>query len=457
MTPLLPRLRDHLAQRRLFVGPGTAVVAVSGGPDSVALLDLLHTLAPELGLALVIAHADHGIQSGSRTVAQSVADLARRYALPFELGELRLGPGATETVARRARYAWLHQVKERCGARYILTAHQRDDQIETIVLRLLRGSAPAGLAGIPARGRGGLVRPLLPFTKRELAAHAATRGLPVYDDPANRNPGHLRSWVRTVLLPLVTTRLGARLGDDVLRAGRAAALERRAWNSALEHLPDLHLRVVPQGFDVARERLARYDDSLSVAVLRAAARRVGLVLGVPRARRLVALARRPSGRRASLGDGWDAEVAFEDVRVRNRTRDVGEVREVVEVGEEKQRGNARFGTFRVAWSPERAPARLPRGDWTTWIARGHWEVRSPRAGDRLVPLGGVGRRAVRRLLMEARVPRSDREGYPILARGATILWVPGVCRSAVDLPRPGTPAVRVDVTKHGEPQADRRA
>jgi tRNA(Ile)-lysidine synthase len=457
MTPLLPRLRDHLARRRLFVVPGTAVVAVSGGADSVALLDLLHPLAPELGLALVIAHADHGIQSDSRTVAQSVADLAKRYALPFELGELRLGPGATETVARRARYAWLHQVKERRGARYIVTAHQRDDQIETIVLRLLRGSAPAGLAGIPARGRGGLVRPLLPFTKRELAAHVAAHDLPVHDDPANRDHSHLRSWVRTVLLPLVTTRLGARLGDDVLRAGRAAALERRAWNSALEQLPDLQLRVVPRGFDVARERLARYDDSLSVAVLRTAARRVGLVLGVPRARRLAALARRPSGRRVSLGDGWEAEVAFEEVRVRNRTREAAEVREVVEVGEEKQRGNAQFGTFRVAWSAGRAPARLTRGDWTTWIARGHWEVRSPRAGDRLVPLGAVGRRAVRRLLMEARVPRSDREGYPVLTRGATILWVPGVCRSAADLPRPGTPAVRVDVTKHGEPQADRWA
>jgi len=111
----------------------------------------------------------------------------------------------------------------------------------------------------------------------------------------------------------------------------------------------------------------------------------------------------------------------------------------------------------VEWSPGAAPARLPRSDWTTWIAGGEWAVRPPRAGDRLVPLGGVGRRPLRRLLMEARVPRGDREGYPVLARGETILWVPGVCRSAADLPRPGTHAVRVHVTKHGEPQADRRA
>src|SRR5689334_3922805 len=182
MTSLPARFEKHVARGRLFPVPGVAIVAVSGGPDSVALLDLLHPLAPTLGLTLVVAHADHGIQSDSGAVAQSVAALARRYALLFELGELRLGSTATETTARRARYAWLSDVQRRREARYIVTAHQRDDQIETIVLRLLRGSAPAGLAGIPARGRGGLVRPLLPFTKGELAAHVAARGLPVHDD-----------------------------------------------------------------------------------------------------------------------------------------------------------------------------------------------------------------------------------------------------------------------------------
>ena len=151
------------------------MVAVSGGPDSVALLDLLHTLAPDLGLSLVVAHADHGIQADSGTVGQAVAALARRYGLPFELGELRLGSEASETAARRARYAWLAEVQRHRAARYLVTAHHSDDQVETIVLRLLRGSGPAGLAGMPARARGGLVRPLLPFTRRDLVV-AVVRG-----------------------------------------------------------------------------------------------------------------------------------------------------------------------------------------------------------------------------------------------------------------------------------------
>src|SRR5690242_9229656 len=454
--PSLPsRLARHLARARLWRQPGAAVVAVSGGGDSVALLDLLHALAPACGLELVIAHADHGIAPESRTVGQSVRALAERYGLPFELGELHLGPDATETTARRARYAWLRDVQRRHGARYLVTAHHRGDQLETIILRFLRGSAPAGLAGIAARARGGLVRPLLPFTKAELAAHAAARGLPVHDDAANRDPRHLRSWVRAALLPLIEERLGARVSEDVLRTGRAAALERRAWDHALEHLPGLELRLYAHGFDVARAGLARYDHGLSVALVRAAARRAGLVLGVRRARRLIDLASRPSGRRLSLGGGWWAEVAFNRVRV--RTREVGEDLEVVAVGKEKHQGRAEFGAFHLEWSSEPAPDRLARGDWTTWIAGGDWQARPLRAGDRVVPLGGVGRRQVRRMLMEAQVPRGDRAGYPVVARGETILWVPGICRSAADLPQPGTRAVRVDVTKHGEPQADGRA
>src|SRR6266566_9886969 len=165
-----------------------------------------------------------------------------------------------------------------------------------------------------------LVRPPLPFTRGELLAHVTERGLPVYDDPANRDPRHLRSWVRTTLLPLLNERLGARLRRDVLAQGRHAASDRRAWDQMLDLVPDLGLTVQREGFTVARASVGGYDNALSVALLRAAARRVGLVLGPTRARRLVALAQRPSGRRLSLGGGWSAEVAFDRFRV---SRDVG--------------------------------------------------------------------------------------------------------------------------------------
>src|SRR5256714_7291551 len=170
MALLLERLRAHLDRAGLFRAPGSAVLAVSGGPDSVALLDLMLAVAGERGLSLVVPHAVHGIRAASRTVGQSVGELARRSGLPFELGELELGPGATETAARRARYAWLAAVQRPPAARYLVTAHHADDQVETILLRVLKGSGPARLAGMPARGRGGVVRPPLPLRPAQAPA-----------------------------------------------------------------------------------------------------------------------------------------------------------------------------------------------------------------------------------------------------------------------------------------------
>src|SRR5207302_4659501 len=117
-----------------------------------------------------------------------------------------------------------------------------------------------------------------------------------------------------VLLPLVCGRLGARAREDVARACRAAALERRAWDRVLRYLPELELRLHEDGFDVARGGLAGYDNALAVAVLRAAARRAGLVLGPRRARQVARLAQRPSGRRQPLGGGGAAAAAVDRVR-----------------------------------------------------------------------------------------------------------------------------------------------
>jgi len=441
------RVLAHARDAGLFREPGEALVAVSGGPDSVALLDVLNTIAAELGLSLVVAHVDHGISSDSRTVGRSVGTLATNYGLPFETTELQLGPDATETEARRARYAWLRDVQRRRGARYLVTAHHEDDQVETILLRALRGSAPAGLAGIAARARGGLVRPLLPFTRRELQDYATERGLPTYDDPANRDPRHLRSWVRATLLPLLNERLGARLRRDVLAQGRHAASDALAWDQVLDLVPALALTVGREGFTVARACVCGYDNALSVALLRAAARRVGLMLGPTRARRLVELAQRPSGRRLRFGDGWSAEVAFDTLRV-SREPGFSVDCALEHVWPSGEQGTARFGEFEISWSLAAAPPEIERATWTTWVDAAEWEVRAPARGDSLVPLGGVGHRPLKRLLMEARVPRSARPRYPVVSRGETILWVPGICRSAEGVPAPGTRAVRLDVIEH---------
>ena len=447
MKPLAERFLEHVTARKLFPRPGKALVAVSGGPDSLALLSLMRGAAPQLGLELVVAHVDHGIRKTSGQEAKALSREVERLGLPFELGELHLGPEATETEAREARYAWLRETQKRHGARYVVTAHHADDQVETILLRVLRGSAPAGLAGIKPKSRGGLVRPLLPFTKSELEALTPdTRHLAPFLDPTNQDPRHLRSWVRTSLLPLIESRLGGSVRADLLSLGRHAARDAKAWDALPELLPELDLRSTPDSFSVARLPLAGYDAPVAVALLRTAARRVGILLGPRHALRLHELAKRQSGRRVELGGGWVGEAVFDRLTV-GRVPDAP--RAAISI---QEAGTAVFGDYLLAWRNERAPARIDRAGWTTWVADpiSGLTVRAPQAGDRMAPLGGVGRREVRRLLMEARVPRAARAGYPLLAYDETIVWVPGICRGEARVPQPGTPAVRLDVTEYDQ-------
>jgi tRNA(Ile)-lysidine synthase len=438
--PLAERLRLHLTASRLFPEAGRAVLAVSGGGDSMAMLDLMAGLAPGLGLTLMVAHADHGITAGSGAIAARVrAEAGSRYGIAAEIGTLRLGAGASETRSRHARYRFLRAVQATHGARYLLTAHHADDQAETVLLRVLRGSAPAGLAAIAASGPRGLVRPLLPFRHVELVAHARAAGLEVSEDPANADPRHLRSWVRTALLPVLEERLGGQAASGLLELARHARGEIEAWDAVLDVLPGLALRLSDGRFEVARAALRGYDNTLAGRILRAAARRAGARLSPDAASRVAALGRAAaSGRRLDLGAGLEAEAAF-DVLIVGPT---GSAPGTVPL--DCARGEAAFGPYRLAWRSEPAPARFRRDGWTTWLPVGAWVVRAPRPGDSVAPLGGVGRRKVARLLMEARVPRSGRWSYPVVADEEGVVWIPGVCRAAARLPEPGGEAVRID-------------
>jgi tRNA(Ile)-lysidine synthase len=317
---LLERLRAHLAEARLFPEPGRALLAVSAGPDSVAMLDLLAELAPELELELSVGHVDHGILPESGDVARRVESLAGDYGVQCRVMRLELGSGASETRARSGRYDALRAMQDGAGARYLVTAHHADDQAETVLFRLLRGSGLAGLAGIPARGRGGLVRPLLPFRREELEAWLAQRGIEervaLHRDPSNADERHDRVWVRRRLLPVIGERFGSEGERRLLDVARHAGADRRAWGAALRELKELEFRLRGDSVEVARAPLARYDKTLSEALLRALAREAGCRVGPRRAARLRRFATgSSSGRVMQLGAGWDAEIAFDRVRI----------------------------------------------------------------------------------------------------------------------------------------------
>jgi tRNA(Ile)-lysidine synthase len=212
-------------------------VGFSGGPDSTALLVGLLQLARDLPLTVLALHLDHGLDPGSAARAAAARRLAADLGVPCiaerrEVPALRRPGESREVAGRRVRYARLAALAERAGARCLATAHHRDDQAETVLLRLLFGSGIAGLAGIrPVAVEGEsalpLVRPLLALPRATLAAAVEEAGLAPVDDPTNRDLRHPRNRLRHRLLPALAAADPA-LPERLARlAARAAGAERR--------------------------------------------------------------------------------------------------------------------------------------------------------------------------------------------------------------------------------------
>ncbi len=428
---------------RLGLPPCRLVLGVSGGPDSLALLHLMDQVALPLGFELVVAHADHRLHPDSQAVAALVARCAESLALPVVIGQLDLAPGAGESEARTARHAWLERVRIDQGATYLVLGHQRDDQAETVLMRVLAGSGPAGLAAMAAV-QGTVVRPLLAFSRRELADHVAAIGWRPWDDPANTDPRHTRSWLRSVVLPQVAARDPA-VADRLVGAAAQAATGRQAWDAVLDLLPGLAPTAEPEGVSFAAAPLMGYHSGLAQTLIQAAGRRAGAVVGPAAAGRVLAMIQAGrSGAWVPLGGGWRAELAFGRVRIVPDAPPSGFPAR--EVGREAA-GVAACGPRRLRWSRELAPEWIPRDGWTSWFIPGAYTLRAWTAGDQLRPLGGVGRRLAVRCLQDARVPRTDRATWPVLtaADHGPLVWIPGICRAEEALPRPGSEALRIDV------------
>ena len=434
---LLERFQQSLAG--LELQGRRALVAVSGGPDSVALLDLLVRSGNAHRLTLIVAHLDHGIHQDSSRVAEQVVQLARSYGLPTEVGRVELGPNAGETEARASRYRWLESLRLRVGADFILTAHHADDQAETVLMRLLAGSGPAGLAGMASLS-GVVVRPLLSFRRTELTSYLRERGLTAWSDPANADPRHLRSWLRTEVIPLLRRRVPG-LDEHLVHVARQAARDRTAWNAVLDALPELDVLVEHGTISVAASALAGYDSHLAQSLVLAAARRVGCTLGPSRIGRIFDLLEHQwSGAGAPLGSGWSAELSFGRLRIaKDQLTEASSSWDLA-----GHRGEREWGRWVFRWHLGTAPAQQERGGLSAWFTPDPLTVRAWTAGEKLRPLGGTGRRLIVRCLQDERVPRSRRGTWPVLAESADVIWIPGVCRSDARIPAAGTEALRVD-------------
>ncbi|MHB1329173.1 MAG: tRNA lysidine(34) synthetase TilS [Gemmatimonadales bacterium] len=423
-------IRFRTALDRLGISDGTVVLAVSGGPDSMALMSLASEAAPQLGLTLTVAHFDHGIAAESALVAERVRRAAEQAGLPFISTRTELGADASETEARLARLAWLDGVARDTDATWILTAHHRDDQAETVLMRVLEGSGPAGLSGIPSQ-RGRWARPLLEFGRAELGALAADRGLDVWDDPSNRDPRHYRSWLRGAVLPMLRQRLPD-VDAKLVRVARAAAEDREAWNALLDELPGLDLRPEQGGASVAVAPLSGYSSAIVRGVLRALGARFRLGIGRREVDRMqILIGQGSSGQAVDLRGGAVAQLDFDRLRLCRPAGHPGSYDTPLPLAGQ----HVTVPGWRFEVSADPPPDQIRREGWTTWVPwSAELRIRPWMVGDRIRPLGGAGSRLVVRCMQDRKISRHRRPGWPVLVRGDEVVWVPGVCRSEAELP-----------------------
>lgn len=442
MTQPLRELTDRVEHvvRRCALAPGPWLAAVSGGADSTALALVLAELVRRepTKQSLVLCHVDHGQWPASHLAAHAVAGLASRLGARFCLRRLRLGARASEAVMREARYEALVAVAHEVSAATLFTGHHADDQIETILMRILRGTGERGLAGIPSARRVTpdltIVRPLLGIRRPELESLVRTSGIEPILDPSNLDLERTRNHVRSQLIPALRRR-DAGVEATVLRLAGAARVAVDDVERAADSLYGAAMRrAADWRVEVDAERVG--DHAVQRELLRRAHVEVaGVAPTGSWLDRAMATAAGPSGRRlVASRPGIELERTRSGLLVVDRGRAGHAPAEACEL----PLGGTpiRFGTTEWVVTAILNPA--PRVAAIDAAAtQPPWSLRCERPGDRFEPADAGRERSVRALLQSRNVPRFDRARVPIVVDSAgRILFVPevGIARFALAPP-----------------------
>ncbi len=399
---MLSRILATIRERSLVIKGDRLLVAVSGGPDSTALLHGLAKIAPRLGISLAAACVDHRLRPESTAEAREVRRRCQEMGIACEVLEVDVGRArkahiSGQEAARNVRLAALENAASQLGCTKIALGHTADDQAETVLFRIVRGTGVAGLAGIPYR-RGLFIRPLLDVRRAQILAYLAKRKLAFVEDPSNANRRYARSRIRHDVLPML-----ARENPRVVEALLALAREARDKDAGLWR------RALPPELYLSRPAVHTVDRWM----------------------------RDGHGTRTMTVPNGELSVRYG--KVSWLSRKLGTAR----AGEESLVLGP--GLYRVFASPspglEIVPACTgvaPGGNAACFdTAKVRWplRVRSLRAGDRMAPRGGCGTRKLSDLLIDAKIPRQDRALLPVLcdASGA-ILYVPGLRPSQLGRP-----------------------
>jgi len=431
---LLERVAHTIERHGMFHAHQRVGVAVSGGADSVCLLEVMRELAPRWDLTLTVLHLDHGLRGEeSRQDAEFVRELSTARGLPFilERAELLSAVGNLEEAAREARLQFFRRQIAAGTVDLVAVGHTRSDQAETVLFHFLRGAGTAGLAGIRPVTGDGIVRPLLGVTRAETEAFLKARGIAWREDATNASARFARNRIRHSLLPQLTREWNPALEETLAKTADWALAEEAYWKDELARLavgclradgdavlaPALALASLPLA---AARRLVRHAIELAKGDLRA--------IGLDHVDRALELARSPQGHGRVQAPGIGITRSFDWIR---------------------------FATpqpLPPAWhQPACIPGRVPlpgtpiaiqlellekRGTEPAspsvynseqdcvdgHIVSGGLFFRFWRPGDRYRPIGHSSEAKIKTLFHQARIPVWERAHWPVLAAGDFIVW-----------------------------------
>ncbi len=436
------KVKRFIAENNLLTAGDKVVLAVSGGPDSLCLLYLLHSLASDLKISLVVAHLNHGLRPEGQLEAEGVGKIAAELSLPFEvlktdIPSYKIAYGLSEEVAgRQARYNFLFDVAARFGAAKIALGHHLDDQAETVLLNVLRGTGVDGLAGIlPIRTQAGvqLIRPLLCLRRSEIEAYCHDHDLQPYTDSSNLETNYKRNKLRHQLIPYLEERYNPRVkealfGLAALAAADRAYLYKMARRSYFELAKIGHKETI-----IGRVDFLLLPDALQGRVLRLALHRYlkDKQVGRKHIQDLISFVKcAKAGQSLPLPGGAVAIIAYDQLVLgRKAKRDQAgfEAIKLQVPGKVMMPGRVIITSRLIdksdiaSWPPSRFQAYL---DYDS-LPPGPLQVCPRIAGIRFHPQGAAGSKKLKDFLIDQKIPAHQRDRVPLVMGGEKIIWVAG--------------------------------
>jgi tRNA(Ile)-lysidine synthase len=462
---LANRVFETIRRAKMLAPGDRAGVAVSGGADSVALLRILESLRDRLGIALLVVHFNHKLRGAeSDADAQFVEDLARARGLECIVGCEDVSAVAAsnkwnlEDAARRLRYGFFERVVAEGRATRIVVAHTADDQAETVLAHILRGTGPAGLAGIyPAVGS--IVRPLLGERREELRTYLRELGQTWREDSTNRDVSRQRARIRAQLVPVLERDFSPRAVNHLAGLATLAREEETFWNALVENRFRALVRAQRGALGIRVDDLLAPMDLSSAgepAALRTVTERLirrlyrelrGGPGGLAAAHveQVIRLASESaSGSRAELPGGLLVERNFDDL-IFSRALQTGRLSRLRETQAEANaylyvvtlpaQGvatvsvpelNSRFCLKVIDWSVSERDTKRDSVALDANLLREPLILRSWRPGDAFRPRGRRQAKKLKEMFLARRVPSRERAGWPVLESGGRVAWARGM-------------------------------